>query len=101
MNLEELSAKVKQIEELEEIKKLQRKYQYWLNKQDFEKIVERCFARKTPGVSIEASDSGVYKETDGIRKFFLQFMDKLRHTQGAFTIHLAVAPIIEIAKAGC
>ena len=100
MNLEELYEKVKHIEEVEEIKRLQRKYQYWLTKQDFEKIVERCFAQKTPGVSIEASDSGIYRETEGIKRFFLQFMDKLRHTQGAFTMHLAVAPIIEIAKDG-
>ena len=53
MNLEELYARVKRLEELEEIKKLQRKYQYWLFKQDYEKIVERCFAQKTPGVRMD------------------------------------------------
>jgi len=100
MNLEELYAKVKHLEELEEIKKLQRKYQYWLFKQDYEKIVERCFAQKTPGVRMEASDSGVYKGNDGIKRFFLETMGALREQPGAFTMHLAVGPVIEIAKDG-
>lgn len=100
MNLEELYAKVKHLEELEEIKKLQRKYQYWLFKQDYEKIVERCFAQKTPGVRMEASDSGVYKGNDGIKRFFLETMGALRKRPGGFTMHLAVAPVIEIAKDG-
>jgi len=100
MNLEELYAKVKHLEELEEIKKLQCKYQYWLFKQDYEKIVERCFAQKTPGISMEASDSGVYKGNDGIKRFFLETMGALRKQPGGFTIHMAVGPVIEIAKDG-
>lgn len=100
MNLEELYAKVKHLENLEEIKKLQRKYQYWLYKQDYEKIVERCFAQKTPGIRMEASDSGVFKGIEGIKRFFLESMGALRNKPGAFTMHLAVGPIIEIAKDG-
>lgn len=100
MNLEELYRKIEHLENLEEIKKLQRKYQYWLYKQDYEKIVDRCFARKTPGLLMEASDSGIYKDREGIRRFFLENMAQLRKTPGAFTMHLAVAPIIEIAGDG-
>ena len=100
MNLEELYTKVKHLEELEEIKKLQCKYQYWLFKQDYEKIVERCFAQQTPGISMEASDSGVYKGNVGIKRFFLETMGALRKQPGGFTIHMAVGPVIEIAKDG-
>jgi len=100
MNLEELSAKIQHFEDLEEIKKMQRKYQYWLYKQDYEKIAERCFARKTPGVRMEASDSGTFKGTEGVKKFFLEVMDILRKKQGGFTMHMAVGPVIEIARDG-
>lgn len=100
MNLDELYTKVKHLEDLEEIKKLQRKYQYWLYIQEYEKIVERCWAQKTPGVSMEASDSGVFKGKDGIKRFFLEFMGSLRKKPGAFTMHLAVGPVIEVAKDG-
>ena len=70
MDLDELYAKIKHIEDLEEIKKLQGKYQYWLFKQEYEKIVERCFAQKTPGVTMEASDSGAFKGIEGTRWFY-------------------------------
>ena len=100
MDLDELYAKIKHIEDLEEIKKLQGKYQYWLFKQEYEKIVERCFAQKTPGVTMEASDSGAFKGIEGIRRFFLELMGNLRERPGGFTMHLAVGPIIEIAGDG-
>ena len=101
MNLEELYAKVKHLEDLEEIKKLQRRYQYWLFKQDYENIVERCFAQKTPGASMEASDSGVYKGTEGIKRFFFELIGgAVSKRKGAFIMHLAVGPVIEIAKDG-
>jgi hypothetical protein len=100
VDLEELYEKVKYLENLEEIKKLQRKYQYWLYKQDYEKIVERCFARKTPGIRMEASDSGVFKGKEGVKRFFLGFMGSKRDVPGFFTMHLAVGPVIEIAKDG-
>ena len=100
MNLKELNERVKRLEEMEEIKKLQRKYQYWLFKQDYEKIVERCFARKTPGVRMEASDSGVFRGQEGVHRFFFQVVGMLRQRPGAFTMHVAVSPIIEIAGDG-
>ena len=100
MNSEKLSAKVQLLIDLEEIKKLQRKYQYWLFKQDYEKIVERCFARKTPGIRMEASDSGVFKEREGVERFFYKMVGQQKTRPGGFTMHMAVAPIIEIAKDG-
>jgi hypothetical protein len=100
VNLKDLAAKIQRLEDLEEIKKLQRKYQYWLYKQDFEKIVENCFARKTPGVTMEASDSGIFKGMEGVKRFFLGLMRKGMDKPGSFTMHLAVGPVIEIAGDG-
>ena len=41
MDTDELGRKVQYLIDLEEIKKLQRKYQYWLFKQDYEKTKTR------------------------------------------------------------
>ena len=100
MDMKEQSAKIRHLGDLEEIKKLLRKYQYWLCKQDYENIVERCFARKTAGVRMEASESGVYKGSEGIRRFFFETVGSLRERPGGFTMHMAVGPVIEIAKDG-
>jgi hypothetical protein len=97
---EELNRKIDYLTDLEQIKQLQGRYQYWLCTMDYEKIADRCFAQKTPGVQIEASDSGVYKEREGVDRFCRVFMDKLRHKQGALAVHTALAPVIEIAKDG-
>jgi hypothetical protein len=100
MDIEEIGRKVQYLIDLEEIKKLQRKYQYWLFKQDYEKIVERGFARKTTGIRMEASDSGVFKGREGVERFFYRVVGELKMRPGGFTMHMAVAPIIEIAGDG-
>ena len=99
MDMEDLYRKVSYLENLESIKKMQRKYQYWLFKQDYEKIVE-CFAQKTPGVRMEASDSGVFKEYEGVKRFFFEMVGKQRQIPGGFTMHMASGPVIEIAGDG-
>jgi hypothetical protein len=99
MKNEELARKVQHLVDLEEIKKLQRRYQYWLFKQDYDRIID-SFAKKTPGVRMEASDSGVFRGPEGVARFFRQVVGALRTRPGAFTMHLAVGPVIEIAGDG-
>jgi hypothetical protein len=99
MDASELGRKVQYLFDLEEIKKLQRKYQYWLFKQDYEKIIA-SFARKTPGVRMEASDSGVFKGHEGVERFFYKMVGQQKNRPGGFTMHMAVGPVIEIAKDG-
>jgi hypothetical protein len=94
-----LGKEVQYLFDLEEIKKLQRKYQYWLFKQDYAKIIA-CFARKTPGVRMEASDSGVFKGREGVERFFSKVVGLQKTRPGGFTMHLAVGPVIEIAGDG-
>lgn len=100
MNLEELSAKISRMEDLEAIKKLQNTYQYYLFKEDYEKIAANMFSETMPDVSIEASDSGIYRGKEGINRFFHKFMGFLKVTRGAFTMHMALGPVIEIAEDG-
>ena len=99
MDAIELNRKVQYLFDLEEIKKLQRRYQYWLFKQDYEKIIG-SFARQTPGVRMEASDSGVFKGREGVERFFYKVVGQQKAKPGGFTMHMAVSPIIEIAKDG-
>jgi hypothetical protein len=99
MDNDALARKVQHLIDLEEIKKLQRKYQYWLFKQDYDKVVA-CFARKTPGVRMEASDSGVFKGREGVERFFSRVVGMQKSRPGGFTMHMAVGPVIEIAGDG-
>ncbi len=99
MDTEELGRKVQHLLDLEEIKKLQRKYQYWLFKQDYKKIVE-SFAKKAPGIRMEASDSGIFKGREGVERFFYKMVGQQKTRPGGFTMHLAVGPVIEIAGDG-
>lgn len=88
--------KVQYLIDLEEIKKLQRKYQYWLFKQDYDRIIA-SFARKTLGVRMEASDSGVFKGREGVERFFYKIVGEQKAKPGGFTMHMAVRPVIEVA----
>ncbi len=100
MSVDELEARIARLEDLEEIKKLQSQYVHLLFRQEYQLIVERIFAQEDPDVSIEASDSGVFKGREGIGRFFLQAMASEKETPGFFTMHMAVNPVIEVAKDG-
>src|SRR5208283_2814793 len=99
MTIEELSKKVQHLSDVQEIIQLQGKYQYWLFKQEWAKMVD-CFVQHTPGAMMEASDSGVFREVEGIKRFFLDHMARLSHVKGFFTMHLAASPVIEVSKDG-
>jgi hypothetical protein len=99
MSGDTLAKKVQYLIDLEEIKKLQCKYQYWLFKQDYDKVIE-CFAEKTPGVRMEASDSGVFRGREGVKRFFTKVVALQKSRPGGFTMHLAAGPVIEVAGDG-
>ncbi len=59
------------------------------------------FAKKTPGVSVEIEDSGVYEGLEGVKKIFCGILSEKRHrVPGFLGIHMTVNPIIEINKKG-
>jgi hypothetical protein len=102
--LEELAAQVeslrRQVEELAyardylEICQLQSLYShlYYIGQRS---RIPSLFAQKTPGVSLEMEDSGVYEGIEGVTRLWTGvFGDKL--DAGQLAVHMSVNPIIEI-----
>ena len=57
------------------------------------------FARKTPGVTVEIEDSGVYEGLKGVDSFFKGIFSEKRHmVPGFFGVHMTVNPILEFNK---
>jgi len=95
----ELAARVQHLEDTIEIQQLQSKYVHYLFKQRFDRIVDECFAKKVPDVSVEFSDSGVYRGLDSVRAVYRSF-EVTKTMPGFFILHMTVNPVIEIAKDG-
>jgi hypothetical protein len=95
----ELAARVKRLEDTLEIQKLQSRYVHMLFTQRFEHIVDECFALKLADVSVEFSDSGVYRGLASVRALYQAFA-ATRNIPGFFILHTTVNPYIEIAADG-
>ena len=97
--LERLARRLRHVEDVLAIQKLQSKYAHYLFTQRFEQIVEECLARESEDVSVEFSDSGVYRGLESIRALYRAF-EATRRVPGFFILHMAVNPYIEIAADG-
>jgi hypothetical protein len=97
--LEALMARVQRLEDQLEIQKLQSKYAHYLFTQQFDRVVDECFAKGLPDVSVEFSDSGVYRGLDSIRALYQAF-NATKGVPGFFILHMMVNPYIEIAADG-
>jgi hypothetical protein len=95
----ELAARVQRLEDMIEIQSLQSKYIHYLFKQRFDRIVDECFAKNLPDVSVEFSDSGVYRGLESVRALYRSF-DVTKTIPGFFILHMTVNPVIEISKDG-
>jgi hypothetical protein len=94
-----LAAQVQRLEDITAIQKLQSKYAHYLFTQDFEKIYEECYSKLSPDVSVEFSDSGVYRGADSVRKLYAAF-EVTKTIPGFFILHMSANPYIEIAADG-
>lgn len=97
--LASLSARVQQLEDVLAIQKLQSKYAHYLFTQDFDKIYDECYAKEAPDVSVEFSDSGVYRGAQSVRGLYEAF-EATKAVPGFFILHMTVNPYIEVAADG-
>jgi hypothetical protein len=97
--LEQLAARVQQLEDLLAIQKVQARYAHYLFTQDFDKIYDECYAKLAPDVSVEFSDSGVYRGAESVRELYAAF-EATKQIPGFFILHMTVNPFIEIAADG-
>src|SRR4030043_2087792 len=83
-----------------EIWKLQSLYAHLYHIGKRKGVVE-LFAQKTPGVTMEIEDSGVYEGIESIKRFWTTvFNEKRMMTAGFLAVHMTVNPVIEINKTG-
>jgi SnoaL-like domain len=97
--VQQLTARVQRLEDTIEIQQLQSKYIHYLFKQRFDQIVDECFAKNVPDVSVEFSDSGVYRGLESVRAVYRAF-EATKNIPGFFILHMTVNPVIEVAKDG-
>jgi SnoaL-like protein len=97
--IQQLLVRVQRLEDHLEIQKLQSKYAHYLFTQRFDRIVEECFAKHVDDVSVEFSDSGVYRGMENVRGLYAAFA-VTKSIPGYFILHMAVNPYIEIAADG-
>ena len=95
----ELLARVQRLEDLLEIQKLQSRYAHYLFTQQFDRVFDECFAKQLADVSVEFSDSGVYRGSDSVRSLYRAF-EVTKTIPGFFILHMTVNPYIEIARDG-
>ncbi len=95
----ELLARVQRLEDTLEIQKLQSRYAHYLFTQQFDRVFADCFAKDVADVSVEFSDSGVYRGRDSVRSLYQAF-EVTKSIPGFFILHMMVNPYIEIAKDG-
>ena len=97
--VQDLLARVRHLEDTLEIQQLQSKYIHYLFKQRFDRIVDECFAHDLSDVSVEFSDSGVYRGLESVRALYRSF-EVTKTIPGFFILHMAANPVIEIASDG-
>ena len=62
--------------------------------------VPTLFAQKTPGITLEIEDTGVYEGIESITRFWNTIFDDKKIGAGNLAIHMTVNPLIEINRDG-
>jgi hypothetical protein len=93
-----LAARVRYLEDMTAIQKLQASYVHSLFTQRYESI-PALFAENAPDVRVEFSDSGVFDGRDSVERLYNAFA-RTRDVPGFFILHMAVNPYIEIGADG-
>lgn len=94
-----LASRVQRLEDTIAIEKLQAKYANYLFLQRYERIFPELYAQHNPDVSVEFSDSGVYRGPESVAGLYAAF-GVTREIPGFFLMHMTVDPYIEMAADG-
>jgi hypothetical protein len=96
-----LEERIQRLEDIHEVQNLFGRYEYFHTADMQEETVE-LYAKKTPGVSAEIANWGVYEGVEGIKRLFLGL-----HRQGgkealigSMHMHTLTTPVIEVAGDG-
>jgi hypothetical protein len=99
--LEELKARIGILNDMEEIKKLQKIYGYYVDYQMWQDVVD-LFSDNTE--SIEVCDHGLYLGKAGVERFFLDFLGRRgQHAErpaGALALALQLQGVVDVDPGG-
>lgn len=98
--LEKLERQSQRNSDYIEIANLHGRYNHLIMNHQWEKVVDEMFAKKTPGVTSEIVESGVFNGIEGARRVFVEMLGKLYNYKGNLAVHELTTPVIEIAKDG-
>ena len=101
LRLKKQVAELSRIKDYIEIWKLQSRYAhlYFMLRNS---EIPSLFAQKTPGVSIDIEDAGIYEGIEGVKRFWTTVLSEERYkgAPGWLAVHMTCNPIIEINKDG-
>lgn len=97
--IEHLEARLKQLESIEEIKKLQRAYGYYVDYKLWDEVTE-LFAGE--GAAVEIANSGVFNGKERIRTYYRDLMGGGRSGRlpGQLNNHIQLQGIVDLGPAG-
>lgn len=98
--LEKLERQVERNKDYIDISNLHGRYNHLLLGHNWDKIVDEMFAKKTPGITAEIVESGVFHGLEGVKKVFIEMLGKLYHYDGNLALHELTTPVIEVSKDG-
>ncbi len=99
MNLEELEARLRNVEDQLEIDKLEKIYGYYLDNYKYEEAIDLF---SDDAESIEIGNRGVFKGKAGVRRFFLDFMKRDFDADpiGRMGLHHQLQSVVTVAPGG-
>jgi len=99
--MKSLEERVQRMEDVHEIQNLMGRLEF-LHTAGLEKEAMQLFALKTPGVSAEVANWGVYEGPEGIRKMSLgiHLDGEQKARPGTMHLHTLTTPVIEVAGDG-
>ena len=95
--LEELQARITRLEDIKQIEKLQRMYGYYLDYNEYQKVVD-LFSDNAE--SVEISDYGVYKGKKGVKRFYLELLGGKPPRVGELFIGMIMQGVVDIDQNG-
>jgi hypothetical protein len=94
----DLDARIERLEAVYALNNIIGKYEGYFNVNRFDKIPD-LFAKKTPGVSAEITDGGVWVGWDSIYKLYAKFHASfMTDVVGHLCEHDVTTPVVEVAK---
>lgn len=95
----ELEHEIERLHAVNEIQNLMSKYEYWLTAGLGTEIAKK-FAKKTPGVTAEIWDWGVYDGEGAVSLYGVGHTRAPGDRIGGLTFHTLTTPVIEVARDG-